>query len=1500
MATAVAFEPIDFDDPDFLDLSGFVVVEQTATLVVFEYPGGEATVFSGSFNIVGGEVVGGTIDRIDIFIGPDNTFAYVPDPPVDAVTVFSFYEANDGPGLLAFLFAGPDVLFGSYGNDVLRTFDGNDSIIPGDGIDAVFGGAGFDLVDYFDSTSAVQVNLETGTGTGGFAEGDTYDSIEDAVGSNFADVITGNGLGNFLFGLDGDDTLVGGAGNDVLNGGDGGDELTGGTGIDIAVYVDSQMSVVVNLGSGVGTGGHATGDTYDSIEDLAGSDFNDTLTGDELVNSLFGEDGDDTLRGEAGNDTLFGGDGNDVVEGGDGDDDLDGGEGIDTLDGGLGDDDFAAFRNEAEFDTFIGGDGSDWIYNFDADLDVAGIEDVVLNGFDSTTNSIERWVGNDTGIAANDTGIAGNDTDNTLDFSQTVLEGVSYIDGKDGNDVITGGATDDDLRGGYGSDTLIGGNGNDRLDGGFQNDTLDGGPGDDVLRGGGGIDHHIGGLGIDLVEYSNFAVGVTVDLLTGTGGGGALGDTFDGIEGVSGTSRPDDLTGNDLQNFLYGGDSSDRLRGGLGDDQLFGEEGNDILWGDEGNDALDGGAGRNTFYGGSGTDVALFTGDLLADATFVYLAPVEYWQVTIGGQVQNIVDVEELRFSDGSAWLVDEANGTFTIQDAVDAASAGDLVQIGSGTFNEAVIVDKALDFVGQGPTDTIVAPSAGSAFTLQGDLGAAGTVSFDGFAFEGALDYGIKVDGTTLGTLQITNSRFHQNQRNGLGIVDGRNLGNVVVTDSAFVENGRPHSSSGDGDLLFFQYAGDATLQNLTIDGGSRPIDLAATDPSLNYAAENAIQFRSDTGALGTVTIDNVAITGNYQKTGIAFYNYDNVDGLSMSDVDVASNSGWQLSLNFDGIAGDVDLSAFPNLTFSEFAALQGDASEANTLTGTEFTDFLNGKGGNDTLIGGAGDDILQGGSGADTLNGGAGSDTASYASAASRVEAALWQGTGTVGDAVGDSYGGIENLHGSHFGDVLVGNNADNSLAGDAGDDTLLGGGGNDRLEGGDGNDILAGGAGDDILTGGIGDDILQGDGGADTLTGGGGSDTASYASAASRVEAALWQGGGSVGDALGDTYSGIENLRGSQFDDLLVGDKNANGLIGGDGVDLLFGGSGNDTLAGDNGSDILGGGAGDDTLTGGNGDDTLQGDGGADTLTGGGGSDTASYASAASRVEAALWQGGGSVGDALGDTYSGIENLRGSQFDDLLVGDKNANGLIGGDGNDTIYGGGADDVLDGGAGADVITGGAGDDILTGGIGDDILQGDGGADTLTGGGGSDTASYASAASAVEVTLWQGTGALGDALGDTYSGIENLRGSRFDDQLGGNRGDNRLDGGDGNDVILGASGNDLLDGGAGADTLSGNSGNDTFVFAAGAAADSITDFDAVGNDMIDATGQGFDTLADFQALAGSSGDLNVVDAGDAAPGITVSSTGGGADLLLDFGGGDQLTLLGVSELQEDDFVLGG
>lgn len=372
------------------------------------------------------------------------------------------------------------------------------------------------------------------------------------------------------------------------------------------------------------------------------------------------------------------------------------------------------------------------------------------------------------------------------------------------------------------------------------------------------------------------------------------------------------------------------------------------------------------------------------------------------------------------------------------------------------------------------------------------------------------------------------------------------------------------------------------------------------------------------------------------------------------------------------------------------------DTISGDEGNDVLNGGAGNDVLIGQSGNDILIGGTGNDRLIGTSGSNT-------------------LYGDA------GLDVMIGGLNNDIMYGGTEDDQMHGAAGNDEMYGEGGNDVMTGGGGNDTLDGGAGNDSVYGYAGTDTLVSGAGNDLFDGGAGTDTMTYANAAASVTASLFAGAASNdGDGGSDMLTGIENLTGSAFGDTLTGDTGAN------------------------------------VLTGGNGNDTLAGHGGADTLDGGAGTDTASYATAISAVTASLLAGSASSdGDGGTDTFTSIENLTGSAYNDTLTGDANANALTGNGGNDTLNGGGGVDTLDGNAGNDTLNGDAGNDTISGGVGDDTLNGGADNDTL----------YA---------LDNGISAT-----DADDGTQNI-----------------LNGDAGSDTLYGSTGMDVLNGGDDADTI--------------------------------------------------------------------------------------------------------
>ncbi len=288
------------------------------------------------------------------------------------------------------MLAGSDIVVGSDGADTLLGFAGNDTLIGGAGADFLDGGDGIDAASYASAGTGLFAGLEDAQYNSGDALGDTYQAIENLIGSRFADFLYGNG---------GDNKLIGGSGNDVLVGKNGADTFNGGAGVD-AVSYDASGSVRVDLLKPAANTGDAVGDVYISIENLDGSAFGDTLFGNNSANiirgnsypnlasgadalygrdgndKLFGFDNSDTLNGGGGNDTLFGGNGADTLNGGSGNDNLLGGLGSDRLIGGSGSDTLNGGGGNDTF-VFLNGFGHDVIIGFSAknaeDIDLSGV-----------------------------------------------------------------------------------------------------------------------------------------------------------------------------------------------------------------------------------------------------------------------------------------------------------------------------------------------------------------------------------------------------------------------------------------------------------------------------------------------------------------------------------------------------------------------------------------------------------------------------------------------------------------------------------------------------------------------------------------------------------------------------------------------------------------------------------------------------------------------------------------------------------------------------------------------------------------------------------------------------------------------------------------------------------------------------------------------------------------------------------------------------------------------
>ena len=396
--------------------------------------------------------------RGGVTINLSNQYSSAADPS-------GHYATGSGGDASGDKFRGFENIQGGMGSDRLTGDQHNNTLWGGPGPDTLNGGSTAlpgpdgrigtaddvtgtdqDTISYDDSPSGVIINLASGTGRGGDAEGDRFSNIERVLGSAH------------------DDTFIASAATQVFHGGENAQDNPETRNVDESKDSDTvsyaglrNAGVTVNLAS------------LDNIENLIGSDFTDTLQGDDNENRLDGGGGADRLEGGRGNDILVGGSGNDTLVGGYGTDLLTGGGGADALHG------FTVGGNEVA-------DG----------LNGSGI----VTGAEVGEPAVNyRYYGDSASYADSPRGV------------RVVLTGAATGEGghAEGDtyhsiESVIGSNYDDRLVGSASRNVLTGGRGNDTLQGGGERDAFvfRSGDGKDELR-----DFSLGG-NHDLLDLSAF------------------------------------------------------------------------------------------------------------------------------------------------------------------------------------------------------------------------------------------------------------------------------------------------------------------------------------------------------------------------------------------------------------------------------------------------------------------------------------------------------------------------------------------------------------------------------------------------------------------------------------------------------------------------------------------------------------------------------------------------------------------------------------------------------------------------------------------------------------------------------------------------------------------------------------------------------------------------------------------------------------------------------------
>ncbi|MEJ0038742.1 MAG: M10 family metallopeptidase C-terminal domain-containing protein [Gammaproteobacteria bacterium] len=1091
------------------------------------------------------------------------------------------------------------------------------------------GGDGSDTINYSGTTNGVTVDLGTGQADNDGNDGvDTFDSIENVVGSSHDDIILGSDEYNILDGGLGDDSFYVTEGSDYYNGGWGGQDR-------IELTSETQSFEI-------------EGDLFWNFDySMAG-----TFENIELI--VLGS-GDDNVR--------FAGSLNTSLT-------IDTGEGTDTvsLDSGL------STYDTLVADSYFSVDITDLDDSYTGTMRVYGAE--VLNASGGTVHLLELGhVYGDSyeGAVIYDYSGYGSSLTFTFDGENTTVtdgEGTDYYGIVTSHQFV--GSNNGDTVTGSGFDTLWLGTGDDTADLDIEDRIVYSGGNDTisvidpflpVYNGTIWLAPAIEEADVSFTElnfdwqptmiigtrHTGFDLEVDVDgygtILVENGGGktwnygadltfGTGDDSYettilfnlslwDGqaweidnndyvlsgslMNSLVSTPYNDVLTVTSLDPNLYGGSGDDvltgdeeanELRGSFGVDTLYGEDGDDYLYGGFDNDVLDGGLGFNIVYGDEGDDefYAVEYGENVmyggkGSDTF-YIA--DHTNTVIGGEVANENDTNLI--------LVDIASTDVSIS--------------AFGADNRSIEVVGFLDF-----------------YLQVEDIGAFSGITFSDITIDSAvlrsarpiyLDVTSSADNVDLSanTTSIAVSLMAGNDE-----FIGTIYGDVVYGDE---DDDTVDGNDGDDYL----------------DGGDGSDTVSFASATVGVSVDLKLTDAQDTGAgLDTIRNFESIIGSSYDDILAGGWENASISAGDGNDTIVGSS----ILVAVDGGNGTDTLSYADSYTAAT-ASLSGSIfTGIENIVGSNVSDTLTGDGNDNIITGGDGNDTIKGGAGNDALDGGNDIDTLTYAGAGSGITVSLALTSAQVtGGAGTDTISNFEYLTGSSYDDTLTGTSGANVITGGDGNDSIVGGGGNDTLNGGNGNDTIANGAGNDTINGGDGNDTILYSTGDDTINGGNGTDAISYADAASAVTVFLsTTSAQNTGGGGTDTITNTENLTGSDYNDTLWGNSSANTILGGDG------------------------------------NDTIKGAGGNDTLDGGNGTDTADYfdVTAGVTVDLAITTAQ-NTGGAGTDTLSNFENLTGSKSTDTLYGDASANVIDGKDQNDVLYGRGGADTLTGGAtGADTF---------------------------------------------------------------------------------------------------------------------------------------------------------------------------------------------------------------------------